>query len=80
MGGDNEELDGDFMHRNTSKHGIPDTTPPSALVGQARRFGAHGVLYEVIEIVSPNKARIRVIETGEETSYPIIKLRKDPQG
>jgi hypothetical protein len=67
------------MHRSASRHRVPVSPPPTALIGQVRRFGVHGVLYEVLGIISPDKARIRVIETGEETFYPISKLREDPE-
>jgi hypothetical protein len=67
------------MNRSASRHQVPVSQPPTGLIGQVRRFGVHGVLYEVLGIISSDKARIRVIETGEETSYPISKLRKDPK-
>ncbi len=48
------------------------------LIGQIRRFGIYGILYEVIGIEDANTVQIRVIETGEETSYPVTKLLLDP--
>lgn len=54
------------------------TTPPGAAIGTVRRFGPHGVLYEVLQVNGTESARIRVIETGEELSYPIAKLIRDP--
>jgi Family of unknown function (DUF5397) len=49
-----------------------------ALVGKVRRFGPDGVLYEIVRILDDQKALIRVIETGEETPYPLAKLIADP--
>lgn len=34
------------------------------LIGQIRRFGIYGILYEVIGIEDANTVQIRVIETG----------------
>jgi len=51
---------------------------PPALVGTVRRFGPHGVLYEVIKILDDQRALIRVIETGEETPYELSKISADP--
>ena len=51
---------------------------PSALIGSVRRFGPHGVLYEVIKILDDQRALIRVIETGEETPYALSKITVDP--
>jgi hypothetical protein len=49
-----------------------------ALVGKVRRFGPDGVLYEIVRILDDQKALIRVIETGEETTYPLAKIIADP--
>jgi hypothetical protein len=55
--------------------------PPSgqALLGSVRHFGPHGVLYEVVKIVDDRRALIRVIDTGEETSYSIANILNDPK-
>lgn len=55
----------------------------SQLIGEVRRFGMVGPLYEVVGwSQSPAAfhvdARIRLIETGEETDYPIAALLADP--
>jgi hypothetical protein len=50
------------------------------LVGTIRRFGPHGVLYEIVRILDDKRAFIRVLDTGEETSYPLGKLLSDPAG
>lgn len=54
------------------------TSPASALVGRVRRFGPHGVLYEVVSILDDQRALIRVIDTGEETPYALSKAFADP--
>ena len=51
---------------------------PSALVGRVRRFGPHGVLYEVVKILDDRRALIRVIDTGEEMPYALTKISADP--
>jgi hypothetical protein len=54
------------------------TPIPPALVGTVRRFGPHGVLYEVIKVLDDSRALIRVIDTGEETPYSLDKILADP--
>lgn len=54
-------------------------TPSPVLVGKVRRFGHHGVPYEVIAVLSPDEVKIRVITTGEETSYLLADLLNDPE-
>jgi hypothetical protein len=49
-----------------------------ALAGGIRRFGPHGVLYQVVRVLDDKRALIRVIETGEETPYPLDKILADP--
>jgi hypothetical protein len=51
---------------------------PSALAGSIRRFGPHGVLYQVIKVLDDKRALIRVIDTGEETPYSLDKILADP--
>jgi Family of unknown function (DUF5397) len=53
-------------------------TPTSATTGSVHRFGKNGVLYEVVKEVDNTSALIRVIETGEETTYPIADILRDP--
>jgi len=48
------------------------------LAGTVRRFGPHGVLYEVVRILDDERALIRVLDTGEETPYALNKLLADP--
>lgn len=49
-----------------------------ALVHQVRRFGPHGILYEVLSVVDAESVHIVVIETGEELDYPIASVLEDP--
>jgi hypothetical protein len=48
------------------------------LIGSVRRFGPHGVLYQVVKVLDDDRAMIRVIETGEETPYSLTKILADP--
>ena len=57
---------------------LPHHADEYNLVGQVRRFGQYGVLYEVIGIASIAEAVIHVITTGEETTYPIAHILNDP--
>ena len=58
----------------------PSASIPNSLVGEVRRFGPHGVLYEVLEVVSAELVRIRVLGTGEITDYRLDEFLKDPEG
>ena len=53
--------------------------PPRALVGSVRRFGKHGAPYEIIDVLSDDKFRIRVIATGEEIDYAVADVLADPE-
>jgi Family of unknown function (DUF5397) len=55
---------------------MTSTTP--TITGSVHRFGKNGVLYEVLRQLNDTSARIRVIETGEETTYPIADILRDP--
>jgi Family of unknown function (DUF5397) len=52
--------------------------PAHSLIGAVRRFGPHGVLYEVVRILDDQRALIRVIDTAEETAYSLSKIFADP--
>jgi Family of unknown function (DUF5397) len=52
---------------------------PQVNLGDIRRFGPDGVLYEVIGEAKDNRVRIRVLDTGEETFYPLAKALADPR-
>ena len=51
---------------------------PSSLVGTVRRFGKNGVLYEVLRQVDDISVMIHVLDTHEETQYPIAAALRDP--
>ena len=58
--------------------------PPKSLSGAFRRFGPYGPVCEVIgggTSGTPEDLlmRIRVLETGEETDYPLSDILADPQ-
>ena len=48
--------------------------------GDIRRFGPDGVLYEVTGEPKDGRVRIRVLDTGEATLYPVAKALADPRG
>ena len=52
--------------------------PAQALIGAVRRFGPHGVLYQIVNIIDDRTAFIRVIDTGEVTAYALSKILADP--
>jgi hypothetical protein len=53
------------------------TSKTPTITGSVHRFGTSGVLYEVLKKVDETSALIRVIETGEETAYPIADILRD---
>ena len=53
--------------------------PGDTLLGKFRRFGEHGVAYEVIGSEDVDHVRIRVVESGETLRYPIRDARTDPE-
>lgn len=48
--------------------------------GDIRRFGPDGVLYEIASEPKDGWVRIRVLDTGETTLYPLAKALADPRG
>jgi hypothetical protein len=54
------------------------TSVVRALPGTVRRFGPHGVLYEIVKLIDDERALIRVIDTGEEAPYSLEKILADP--
>ncbi len=48
--------------------------------GEIRRFGPDGVLYEIKRKTADGRLLIRVLDTGEETLYPLAKALEDPRG
>ncbi|HEY4516390.1 MAG TPA: DUF5397 family protein [Candidatus Paceibacterota bacterium] len=57
---------------------VRERVSSQSLVGSVHRFGAKGVLYEVVRPVDDSSVMIRVIETGELTAYPIVDILQDP--
>ena len=54
------------------------------LVGSIRRFGLVGPPYEVVgpaasSVSGEVQMRIRLLESGEEASYPIQEIVRDPE-
>ena len=50
-----------------------------AIIGSYRRFGEVGTVYQIIDKLDNDTVKIHVLETEEETSYPIKFALKDPQ-
>ena len=48
------------------------------IIGTYRRFGDAGVVYQILDMLSDDTVKIRVLETDEETSYPLSKVLTDP--
>ena len=67
---------GHCLYMNTVISASPVHDRPVA--GSVHRFGRDGVLYEVLREVDDRSALIRVIETGEEMTYPITDIQADP--
>jgi hypothetical protein len=49
-------------------------------LGEVRRFGPDGVLYEIKRKAPDGRLLICVLDTGEETFYPLAKALEDPRG
>lgn len=47
-------------------------------IGSIRRFGKNGILYEVLRQIDDASVLIRVLDTDEETTYPIAEVLQDP--
>lgn len=43
------------------------------LIGTFRRFGEHGVAYEVTGLSDEGQVRIRVVESGETLTYAVAR-------
>jgi hypothetical protein len=65
-----------IWHMNTVMSTLP--MHDQSIAGSIHRFGRDGILYEVLRKVDDRSAIIRVIETGEETTYPIREIQADP--
>lgn len=53
-----------------------NTTIP--LIGSFRRFEEAGIAYEIIGLVDDENILIKVLETGEELTYPVKQAMNDP--
>jgi len=49
------------------------------IIGSYRRFGDMGVVYQVIELLDDANVKIHVLETEEETAYPLACVLADPE-
>jgi hypothetical protein len=52
---------------------------PESVIGSYRRFGQAGIVYQVLDMLDSSSAKIRVLETDEETSYPLAQILADPE-
>jgi hypothetical protein len=50
-----------------------------SVIGSYRRFGEAGTVYQVLDVLDSSLAKIRVLETDEETSYPLAQILADPK-
>jgi hypothetical protein len=55
-----------------------NTMQHNDIIGSYKRFGDDGVVYEVLDFIDDNNIKILVLETGEETSYPLQDAKNDP--
>ena len=55
--------------------------PDPETIGSIHKFGAHGPAYKVLEAVGARDGswmvKIHVLESGEETIYPLAKVLQD---
>ena len=56
----------------------PPSLSSESFVGTVHRFGKYGVLYEVLNQANDTLVMIRILDTGEETLYPIADVLNDP--
>ena len=56
---------------------------PTELIGHFKTFGYFGPVYEVLSLLDSYAIEpmlhIRIIETGEETDYPVRQAIEDPE-
>ena len=58
----------------------PQVTDPHALVGTFWRFRSGGPPYEVLAVnAERGTGTIRILESGEEIDYPIVKIVADEE-
>ena len=56
---------------------------PAHIVGQFRRFGPVGPVYEVVSLGQLDQAgerwvKVRLVENGEEADYKLVDALQDP--
>jgi len=67
---------------STDERGSASLVLPEDLVGEFRRIGPIGPVYEILGRQSASDetlAPIRVLESGEECDYPIADIVHDPE-
>lgn len=60
------------MSMNTDKQA-------ESLVGQVRRLGETGPVYEVLRLVNGDLAEIQIPETGEKVTLTVAEIMTDPK-
>jgi hypothetical protein len=50
-----------------------------SVIGSYRRFGEAGTVYQVVDAIGDSLVKIHVLETEEETSYPLAQALADPK-
>ena len=65
---------------DSERHGLtPETTTLiTEVCGSFHRFGEAGVAYEVVDLVDEATVTIRVLESGEQLTYPLSEVLLDP--
>ncbi len=49
------------------------------VIGSYRRFGEAGTVYQVLDRLGDSIVKIHVLETDEETGYPLACALADPE-
>ena len=50
----------------------------NSIIGSYKRFGDDGIVYEVLDFIDDKTIKILVLDTGEETPYPLKDAENDP--
>lgn len=53
--------------------------PQESVIGSYRRFGEAGPVYQVTGTLDESLVTIHVLETEEETPYPLAQALADPK-
>jgi hypothetical protein len=56
-----------------------NTNQTESLVGQVRRLGETGPVYEVLRLVNVDQAEIQIPETGEKVTLTVAEILMDPK-